>query len=199
MSHSLRLVVEGPDDKHVLFALLNHNNFKPEFEIKDEEGFPNLFKRLPAQLKVTSALDRLGVVVDADASIQSRWDSIKAILEKAGYPAVPDDPDPTGTVIDHEYLPRVGVWIMPDNSLPGMLEDYIRHLVPDAVRFSAVPLASWTRSRWWNAGSASDIARRPSFIPGSPGRTIPVRLSDWRSPRSISPRTYLRLKCSYPG
>ena len=116
---------------HVMLALLNHYNFKPEFEIKDEEGFHNLFKRLSAHLRVTSGLDRVGVVVDADDSIQSRWQSIKAILQKAGYSDIPVDPDPTGTVIDHEYLPRVGVWIMPDNSLPGMLEDYLRYLVPE--------------------------------------------------------------------
>jgi hypothetical protein len=33
-------------------------------------------------------------------------------------------------VIDHEDLPRVGVWDMPDNTLPGMLEDYLCFLVP---------------------------------------------------------------------
>lgn len=137
MNVSMRLVVEGPNDKHVLFALVAYHNFKPEFVIKDEEGLPNLLLRLPAQLMPTSGLDRLGIIIDADAAIRNRWESIKKILEKAGYSDVPVDPDPNGTVIDHEFLPRVGVWIMPDNSPPGMLEDYLTYLVPGGDRLFA--------------------------------------------------------------
>lgn len=44
---------------------------------------------------------------------------------------MPEVPDPSGTIIDDESLPRLGVWIMPDNVLPGMLEDYMAFLVPD--------------------------------------------------------------------
>jgi hypothetical protein len=33
-------------------------------------------------------------------------------------------------VIDHEDMPRVGIWIMPDHTLPGMLEDCLSLLVP---------------------------------------------------------------------
>ena len=48
-----------------------------------------------------------------------------------GTTAFPIAPDPAGTVIGHEDLPRVGVWIMPNNTLPGMLEDYLCYLVPE--------------------------------------------------------------------
>ncbi len=69
--------------------------------------------------------------MDADADIQARWRQIKGTLERAGYTGIPDSPDPTGTIVDHEDLPKIGIWIMPDNTLPGMLEDYLSYLVPD--------------------------------------------------------------------
>ncbi len=28
-------------------------------------------------------------------------------------------------------IPRVGVWIMPDNTIPGILEDFVQHLISD--------------------------------------------------------------------
>lgn len=126
----LLLVVEGLDDKHVLWALLKHHEFQPGFDIKDEGGYEKLYRNLSPRLKPGSDLERLGIVVDSDVNILARWESIKAVLERAGYDGVPDRPDSRGTVIEHEVLPRVGVWIMPNNELPGMLEDYLALLVP---------------------------------------------------------------------
>ncbi len=131
MNGSKALVVEGADDQHVLYALLKHHNFKPEFEIYDEKGLPTLLERLPGRLNPLSGMERVGVIVDADTDIRSRWASLRTILIKAGYANIPDKPDPTGTVIADAFLPWVGIWIMPDNNLPGMLEDYLTHLLPE--------------------------------------------------------------------
>ena len=130
MVDRLLLLVESPDDKHVFLAILNRHHFEPEFSVLDEGGIETLLARLSIRLKPGTDLERLGVVVDADADVQARWQEIQRILNRAGYDAVPAHPDPTGTVIDHEDMPRVGVWIMPDNTLPGMLEDYLCFLVP---------------------------------------------------------------------
>jgi hypothetical protein len=51
-------------------------------------------------------------------------------LERAGYAGVPDSPDVDGTVLDRDDMPRAGVWIMPNNTLPGMLENYMSFLIP---------------------------------------------------------------------
>ncbi|MCR4317919.1 MAG: hypothetical protein NUW37_16370 [Planctomycetes bacterium] len=59
--------------------------------------------------------------------------SLKDILSKAGYDNLPAAPSSEGTIINppaDTLLPRVGVWIMPDNKVPGILEDFIRFLVP---------------------------------------------------------------------
>lgn len=124
------LVVEGPDDQHVIWAILQRHGFEPEFEVKDEGGYVSLFKRLSPRLKPGTDLERLGIVVDADTDLEARWQSIQGVLVRAGFADVPDRPDPTGTIVHHEILPRVGVWIMPDNTVTGMLEDFVAFLVP---------------------------------------------------------------------
>ena len=131
MADRLLLVVEGPDDKHVFLAILDRHQFEPHFAIRDEGGFETLLARVSVHLKPGSDLERFGIVVDADAEILTRWLEIKRTLERAGYNSMPDSPDPTGTIVDHQDLPKVGVWIMPDNTLPGMLEDYLCYLVPE--------------------------------------------------------------------
>jgi hypothetical protein len=130
MADPLLLVVEGPDDKHVIWAVLARHGFAPSFMIKDEGGFENLHSRLSRRLKPGTDLERFGIVVDANSHIDRRWQSIKDVLKNAGYEALPDNPDPSGTIVEHEILPRVGIWIMPDNRLPGALEDYLAFLVP---------------------------------------------------------------------
>lgn len=131
MGERLLLSVEGQDDKHVIWAILEHHGFEPHFNVKDEEGYENLHNRLSPRLKPGTDLERYGIVVDADQDLPARWQSIRDVLTRAGYAGIPALPDPAGTVVDHEDLPRLGVWIMPDNLVPGMLEDYMVLLVPE--------------------------------------------------------------------
>ncbi len=130
MADRLLLVVEGSDDMHVLSAILKRHAFKPEFVIRDEKGFQSLIARVAIHLKPGTDLERFGIIVDADADVLGRWQEIRTVLERAGYRSVPESPDPAGTLIEQDEAPRVGVWIMPNNLVPGMLEDYVRFLVP---------------------------------------------------------------------
>ena len=88
-----------------------------------------------ARLNLTagsSAVERIGIVIDADDDLNTQWQNVKKILEKAGYTDLPDLPNKSGTTISQKYLPTFGVWIMPDNSISrGMLEDFLEFLVPD--------------------------------------------------------------------
>jgi hypothetical protein len=125
--------VEGVDDKHVVWHLLQHHGFPEIIDVLDKGGVENVLKVLPVHLK-GSGIDAIGVMLDADIEINSRWIQLKSILEKAGYLAVPDRPIQGGAVISHEVLPKIGVWLMPDNTLPGMLEDFVACLVPPGDR-----------------------------------------------------------------
>jgi hypothetical protein len=126
------LLVEGADDEHVLKALCGQRGVQELDGILAQGGVKRLLESLPVRLK-ESDTEALGVVIDADMDIAARWDSLKHRLTAAGYPNVPDQPAATGTILTPPpatTLPRAGVWIMPDNQTRGILEDFLRFLVP---------------------------------------------------------------------
>ena len=86
-----------------------------------------------------TAEDRFGIAVDADHpkaadpddGFRGRWVQVRENLRNLGYSDVPEEPDPTGTIVgaNQSDRPWVGVWMMPDNRSPGKLEDFARRLV----------------------------------------------------------------------
>lgn len=130
MADSSVLLVEGKDDEHVFYALLKHHGIpRGIINVKDKEGIDNLLATLEVEL-LGSELKQLGIVVDADVDLTARWQSLTAILRNSGYTKIQTSPDPAGTIIVEDDRPVVGIWIMPDNSVPGMLENFVRFLVP---------------------------------------------------------------------
>lgn len=148
------IITEGKNDKYVFHHLLSHYHIAEGIiDFKEYDGIEKMLRALPVQLR-ESGLERLGVVVDADDELTARWAALKHILINAGYLNLPDKPLPEGTIINEddptgiltedcdemitengaaivqEGLPTVGIWIMPDNKLPGMLEDFVSFLVP---------------------------------------------------------------------
>jgi len=128
MADRYLLLVEDKDDEHVFYHLLRRHRIPERFKIKDKEGIDNLLDTLEVEL-LASGLERLGIVVDANANIKSRWQAIRDILVRSGYDA-PTGLDANGTIVEGNSRPRVGVWVMPNNTLPGALEDFVRFLVP---------------------------------------------------------------------
>ncbi|MDR1493635.1 MAG: hypothetical protein LBT05_13065 [Planctomycetaceae bacterium] len=122
-----RLLVEGNDDKHVVLSLCQKYNFCENFEIKDCRGIDGLEEQIAVQLK-ESDMKTLGIMIDADIDLQSRWNSVKNKLISCGF-RVPNDLPETGLITENERQ-KTGVWIMPDNNTNGMLEDFISFLVP---------------------------------------------------------------------
>lgn len=143
MAESRVLLVEGIDDLHVLAHIFKAHGFEGEIFIRAQEGvekvkkeldekyFENLLADLAVELKGSEVV-ALGIVVDADLDLKARWQSLANKLKDLKYQDVPNLPEPNGTILKHnEDLPKIGVWLMPDNTLPGMLEDFVKLLVPD--------------------------------------------------------------------
>lgn len=131
------LLVEGIDDKHVIWALCEKHNVPQTFEIKDRGGIDGVLASFKLQLRTADNNPRIGIVVDADENLNSRWDSVVSILKETGKYECDNLVLPKeGLVIapkDKTY-PKVGVWLMPDNNQNGMLEDFITALAaPDDV------------------------------------------------------------------
>jgi hypothetical protein len=133
------LLVEGNDDFHVLSSLFKHHNIPDAFRLNETGGIDRLLETFPVQLKAT-AIERVGIVVDADLSIADRWRAIQGILRSAGFAHVPNTPDEQGTIITQSNKPDVGIWLMPDNRLPGLVEDFAACLIPLDDRLSQLAL-----------------------------------------------------------
>lgn len=123
------LLVEGKNDRYVLEHLFAHHQIPKTISIKEHEGVDKLLESLPVQIK-GSEFQRIGVVLDANASLASRWEALRNIAFKAGYTSIPAQPEIAGTILVQQDRPKMGFWLMPNNTLPGMLEDFVQHLVP---------------------------------------------------------------------
>ena len=125
------LLVEGTDDVHVFRALFGKRGLPELSCIKDHGSCDQLIEAIPVRLK-ESDIEAVGIVLDADTNVAGRWASVRHRLSSAGY-APPQQPDPHRLVLNpppQTILPRVGVWLMPNNTVPGKLEDFLRCLVP---------------------------------------------------------------------
>jgi len=126
------LMVEGSDDEHVVKHLCGVRQLGLIDKIYDCKGKDPLLNAIAVHLKETDIV-ALGILLDADTDLHARWQAVAQRLQGAGYSRLPATPATDGTVIDaaaDTLLPRVGVWLMPDNRVPGILEDFLRFLVP---------------------------------------------------------------------
>lgn len=144
------LYVEGSDDKNVFIHLLNYHGittpdpsqrgyFKgrdEHFEIKACDGINNLLEVFKVALKGDADNKRYAIVVDADTDINTNtgnianWQKLRSIVHDFGYSNVPLAPKDSGVIIKQEGLPVVGIWLMPNNRLPGAIEDFVSFLGP---------------------------------------------------------------------
>ena len=130
------LLVEGESDLHFVLHLRGRIEQEegagsmPEFCIDDKGGIDQLLDSIVNEVRVP---DRraVGIVVDANSTPRDRWKAVTDQLQRVGI-AVPEDPIPGGACIpESTRLPRVGIWLMPDNESFGELEDFIRTMLPD--------------------------------------------------------------------
>lgn len=128
-----QLIVEGKDDQHVVWALCEKYRVAETFSVEyigdDSGGIDPLLRSIPVRLKV-SGLRALGIMLDADLSLSSRFRSVCQRLVQSGFRDLPEQPETTGTILHQPPLPRVGIWLMPNNVTHGMLEDFVAHLIP---------------------------------------------------------------------
>ncbi|MGB3781191.1 MAG: DUF3226 domain-containing protein [Tunicatimonas sp.] len=123
-----KLLVEGNDDQHVVWAICKQFQVKKTFDVIDLEGVDNLMEDLLVRPKQAD-ISRLGIVLDADNDLRGQWQQLRDRLAKFGY-QLPDSPTPWVTIVTTNGLPQVGIWLMPNNQDSGMIEDFIRFLVP---------------------------------------------------------------------
>lgn len=125
-----KLLVEGNNDWHVLMNLCSRYDVAENFDIIDCGGKDKLLSQLRLRLSNPSINQIIGVIVDADTDCISCYNQIVNNLKPYGYD-FPDVPVKNGLILQskEEDKAKVGVWIMPDNSSQGMIEDFALRLI----------------------------------------------------------------------
>ena len=124
------IAVEGVNDKHVIMHILTRSGIRLGIDVIDRDGLDELLRGIP--LLVGNAENRVvGIVVDANDSTIARSRAVLDLLRRAGVD-VPTSLEEYGTIIPGtDELPRIGIWMMPDNRSPGELEHFVARMIPD--------------------------------------------------------------------
>lgn len=123
------LLVEGQNDRHVIRHLCMRHQSVPSFSILDKGGIEPLLDAIEAEITDVENRQAIGILVDANDDPAARWHAIASRLSEEGI-AVSRVRDPAGTIIDTVNKPRVGIWLMPDNTSAGELEDFVAQMIP---------------------------------------------------------------------
>ncbi|MDD5274319.1 MAG: hypothetical protein PHU14_16575 [Methylovulum sp.] len=133
------LLTEGINDCHVILALCRHYNIPKTFGLYECGSDELALKRLSGLLATREQITTIGIVIDADnPNLAAKWQAVKDRLQKSGITSFPETPEPSGTIIPaDDTCPRIGVWLMPNNQLDGMLEDFCSQLAhPTGLGFA---------------------------------------------------------------
>jgi hypothetical protein len=141
------LLVEGVNDCHAVFQLMwLIYGCDPHFGIHECGNDERVLDSLAARLVSSTPKQKtLGVLLDADIDgidpmqvVQSRFDQLKSRV--GDFYAMPDAFPENGLILsprsgrpDASRLPRLGVWLMPDNRRFGMFEDLLVDSLPPTV------------------------------------------------------------------
>ena len=134
MAGSKILMVEGTDDQHVVMHICGSHGIREPIAFERYGGVEQVVASIDVRLmEAREEGDIVGILVDADENLQYRWQAVRQRIVNAGYENAPEQPAADGIIIEPpvaSILPRVGVWIMPDNQSAGILEDFLRFLAP---------------------------------------------------------------------
>src|SRR5262249_30574390 len=96
--------------------------------------------------------ERVGIILDANSRLADRWAQIRHRANQAAV-ALPESPSLEGTIVDgRQPGSRVGIWLMPDNSSPGTLENFLSGLVPSGHLVWAYASEATSEARQRGAG-----------------------------------------------
>ena len=80
------LLVEGRDEKYVVRRLCESDKLISEFGISNKRGITNLLPAIPLEIQVEGRTI-VGIVVDANNDLQSRWDAVAGQASRSKYRA----------------------------------------------------------------------------------------------------------------
>jgi hypothetical protein len=128
-NHNQKLLVEGNNDMHVVYKLCEKFKIEENFEIIDCKTISKIFPILSVTVDQAD-IQTIGLIIDADYDLTVQWNNCRKELQKIGY-EVSENPTKEGTIILTNNLPKLGIWVMPNNQTKGMLEDFMQMLIEE--------------------------------------------------------------------
>ena len=183
-SHPRVLLVEGPDDKHVVIHLRERSGLAQNFEIVEKEGINSLLDSIEVEVDIPGRTV-LGIVLDANDNPNARWQALTDRLNRLrqedhfDLPELPSRPEPSGTIIEGRL--RIGIWLMPDNRSTGELEDFVGSMIP-----SGDPV--------WPFSEAYIEGMPPAERKFAPGKIQRAKVHAWLATREEPRRMGLAIK-----
>lgn len=128
--YNAKLLVEGINDKHVIYALAERYHLVENFDVIDCGSVVNVYRQMELRLSNPTNLNALGIIVDADTDASERFRKFILQLPLNYYDTENTSFSKTGTIIHpyNESFPIVGIWVMPNNKSEGMIEDFMMSL-----------------------------------------------------------------------
>lgn len=127
------LLLEGRSDCNIIDKFRQDNNIEENlFNFCNCENDNQVLKKIESLLKTAPEIRpaRIGVILDADSNIETRYDELKRKLKNYPY-SLPTKFPETGLITESENYPKLGVWIMPNNKDNGALEQFYLPLATD--------------------------------------------------------------------
>ncbi|MDA0243657.1 MAG: hypothetical protein OT477_09600 [Chloroflexi bacterium] len=140
--HTQILLVEGKYDYHLLVKLLERHNLQTTAYHAEKPAQGISIYPMDSKSKLSAILanfvprgevQSLGIVVDADQSLESSVKMVQTAVNKlatAEWPPLSSSGLITTAVRRGQRLLRLGLWVMPDNQQAGMLEHFASQLIP---------------------------------------------------------------------
>ncbi|MCL2777301.1 MAG: hypothetical protein FWD73_04800 [Polyangiaceae bacterium] len=188
-----QLIVEGPDDEHVVIHVMR--KMRPTwdqeprnwggFEVKSAGGDTQAIKDFGIAAKAEAG--SIGLMLDADDQsgkhVADRWNQVRTTLTQLVQP-FPDAIPTEGWIGNTTLGLRVGVWIMPNNQVDGGLEAFLTPFVPAAD------------DSWVFAQTVIEQAKKTYNVPYPAHYAPKARLHTWLAWRKEAGRPYGRaIKC----
>jgi hypothetical protein len=186
----LSIVVEGDNDLHVVMAICARANVAIERDAFVRKSYPATLTEFSTRVRVGSAVDALGLIVDADKDVASRWRKVVSLFRGLGVESIPETPVEKGFIGIDRNGRRVGVWMTPDNTNPGVIESLFMTLIPpddpdmpSSMQYvdGFVSQRSWAGFDRLKADVYSWLAVRPN-----PGRPMGENISRTEFPGELS-------------
>jgi hypothetical protein len=199
IAHNVLLLVEGYDTFAIVMQLLRATGTERSIELRNAGGTDDLVKslRLLPSLSGFAQVVALGVIRDCEANPNGAFESVQNALRSSGIP-IP--------AVPREFAsgnPQTGVYLLPDNDTPGMLETLLWRAISDhpsvpciddflscVTQKTGQPLANIDKSRVYAYIAARE---QPQLLPGQAAR---AGFFPWDNPTFDDLKVFLRTLAS---